>query len=220
MARSKKPARPAKGGKKAAPRKQAAPRAQAAPRKTQTTPDGDVLAGIGLGSVTLSLDSAVYPLSVVHGAAYVFLARAYVRLDRVKGRTTVRLTGKAPLDAKQLEALAGEFANELTNQFVREDIAEKTTRLRESVVGRALLGALGTGDELQGLGDDAAWGGPESTPTAAEAGAPGPGDDPLGIAVDWEVRFGHPADKDRDKLHATDPGPAEGAKELAARGSK
>jgi His-Xaa-Ser system protein HxsD len=200
-----------------------------APTRSKTDA-GDVIATLGLGSVTLSLDATAYPLSVLHGTAYVFLARAYVRLDREKGRFTVRLSGKTRLDAAGLEALAGEFVNELTNQFVREDIAAKTTRLRESVVGRALLGALGTGDELQGLGDDLAWAGPESTPSASEAGAPGPGApataeaDPLGIAVDWELRFGHPASKEvakpRDKLHASDPGPAEGAKELAARGGK
>ncbi len=234
--------------KKAALVRKKAARAAAKPKKAQPTDAGDVIAILGLGSVTMSLDTTAYPLSVIHGAAYVFLARAYVRLDRAKGRTIVRLSGKAPLDAKGLEALAGEFANELVNQFVREDVAAKTTTLREQVVGRALLGALGTGDELQGLGDDLGWAGPESTPTAGEAGTPGPGApgfgppdlgpgrpgtpaanaagsgdanaDPLGIAQDWEIRFGHPADKPRDKLHASDPGPAEGAKELAARENK
>jgi His-Xaa-Ser system protein HxsD len=180
------------------------------------TDAGDVLAAIGTGSITLSLDPAVYPLSVIHGTAYLFLPRAYVRLDRSGARIAVRLAGKTKLDRAALEALAGEFANELTNQFVREDVAQKTTRLREQVVGRALLGALGTGDELSGFG--AALGGdPAAGSGDADAAA-----DPLGIAVDWEVRFGKPATKDRprEKLHADDPGPAAGEAELRERKAK
>lgn len=187
----------------------AAAKGRKAPQKTTRTEAGDVIATVGLGSVTLSLDEKLYPLSIVHGTAYVFLPRAYVRLDRDKGRTLVRLSGKQKLDRAGLEALAGEFANELTNQWIREEVARKTTRLREAVVGRALLGALGTGDELSGLGEDL------GDPTA----------DPLGIAQDWEVRFGRPADKPKKKegeerLHAHDPNPAAGAEELRARGSE
>jgi His-Xaa-Ser system protein HxsD len=187
-----------------------APRKPASPK----TEDGDLVATVGLGSITLSLDPKLYPLSVIHGAAYVFLPRAFVRLERKGGRVEVRLTGKQKLDRGALEALAGEFANELVNQFVREDVAAKTTRLREAVVGRALLGALGTGDELSGLADDPAYAGPDSTPALA---------DPLGIAQDWEVRFGRPADKNApeprtDKLHAYDPGTRAAASELGDRG--
>lgn len=190
-------------------------------RVATATDAGDILCRVGHGAITLSLDPKVYPLGTVHGAAYLFLARTYVRLDRARdGRMEVRLAGKTKLDRAALEALAGEFANELTNQYVREEVAQKTTRLREAVVGRALLGALGTGDELTGLGGDpgglAAWTGAEGSQPPVTGNA---AEDPMGIATDWEVRFGHPADKQKpDALFASDPGKEAGHVELGNRG--
>ena len=178
-------------------RKPAKKRSAAAPRSEA----GDVIATLDRASVTLSLHEGVYPLASVHGAAYLFLPRVWLRLDRDRsGRLLVRLSPRPgqPADRAALEALAGEFANELTNQYVREQVAARTTRVREAVVGRALLGALGTGDELSGLGGDAGAGSPfDADPDA----------DPLGIAQDWEIRFGRPADKDptRARLSASDP---------------
>jgi len=186
------------------------------PAPAPHTEAGDeILADVGGASVLLSLHEQIYSLSILHQTAYQFLARAWVRLDRTRdGRLSVRLQPKPgqAADRAALAALAGEFANELTQQYVREEIAARTTRLREAVVGRALLGALGTADELAGLGD------PGEDPFGADPAA-----DPLGIAVDWEVRFGKPADKARaqpERLHASDPNVAAGAAELAARADK
>jgi His-Xaa-Ser system protein HxsD len=176
-------------------------------RADAATDAGDLLCRIGHGSITLFLDPKVYPIATVHGAAYQFLDRAYVRIERARdGNTEVRLAGKTKLDRAALEALAGEFGNELTNQYIREEVALKTTRVREAVIGRALLGALGTGDELSGLGGELAALGDGS-------------EDPLGIAQDWEVRFGHPADKPKpEPLYASDPGKVAGHAELQSRG--
>lgn len=125
-------------------------------------------------SVRVACDLRVYPLDVVYGAAYVFLARCYVRIDR-DGARCVRatLTGKEAMDPKALPALAGEFWNELVDQFVRARLARQHTKLREMIVGRALFAA-------QGIGAD-----PTSEPTPeADYLA-----DPLGIAVPWEEKF-------------------------------
>lgn len=134
--------------------------------------------------VRVGLDARLYPLDVLYGAAYVFLSRAYVSLDRdgAKGfRVTLR--GNQPLSRKDLRALAGEFENELVDQCVRARLARQHGKLREMIVGRALFGAQGGGvppGEIRAV-------------VAADPAASGGDDDyladPLGIAVPWEEKF-------------------------------
>jgi His-Xaa-Ser system protein HxsD len=121
----------------------------------------------------LVLDADLYPAAVVRSAAYLFLDRAWVFLSRRPGdRIAVRLR---PRPGPRAGALAAEFENELVNQRQRAVTARRNTRLRELIVGRALLGAQ--------LGEDV----PADDADTAD------GDyllDPLGIAVPWEERFG------------------------------
>ncbi len=129
-------------------------------------------------SVDVVLDEEVFPRPVGLAAAYRFIDRCYVLVEsRPRRRLSVRLKGKQPLAAPALVALAGEFRNELLHQLVRHQVAERTDRLRAAIVGRALLSA--------------------DTELAAEAAAPAPAadpldfqDDPLGIAVPWEEKYG------------------------------
>jgi His-Xaa-Ser system protein HxsD len=92
--------------------------------------------------VSFTLDTALYPPDAVFGAAYLFLDRAFVLLQRpADGLVEVRLKPKAaPADAAALEALAGEFANALLDQVVRARVAESTGKLREYAFARAFLG--------------------------------------------------------------------------------
>ena len=60
-------------------------------------------------TMTISLNDDLYPRDVLYAAAYVFLDRAYVLLDRAGERFVVHLRGKQPQDEATLRAMAGEF---------------------------------------------------------------------------------------------------------------
>jgi His-Xaa-Ser system protein HxsD len=128
-------------------------------------------------SVALTVDASLYPLGAVYGAAYVFLDRCYVLLDK-PDTAHVRVTlswkkGEPPEGA--LLAMAGEFANELLSCAWRAKIAEESRAVIESTTARALSGAMGapTLDDLEKFefGDEAF-------------------EDPLGIAMSWEEKYG------------------------------
>lgn len=146
----------------------------------------DVLAGIppelaaldlDAGSVRLEIDATLYPLDALYGAAYVFIDRCYVLLDRPSPeRMRVVLapkTGNAEPDA--LRALVGEFANELLSCSWRHQITKENRALIESVASRAMVGALGA-PSLDDL---------EQFDFSADAF-----EDPLGIALSWEEKYG------------------------------
>ena len=125
----------------------------------------------------LSLDKGLYPLDAIYGAAYIFIDRAYLFLNRVGDTITVHFTPRLPdVDQDTLQAIAGEFANELLNQVLRKRIARENQGILETIVTQALAGASGA---------------------TAPMGLPGHEedddldflDDPLGIAVPWEDRF-------------------------------
>ncbi|MFH2008457.1 MAG: His-Xaa-Ser system protein HxsD [bacterium] len=122
---------------------------------------------------------STYPMDAVFGASYVFLDRCYVYLDKTPDkRIAIVLRGKETLDREALEALAGEFSNELLHQVLRTRIAKRTGKVREMIIGRALFSAEGPAaseDEFDydDFGDDADY-----------------LDDPLGIAVPWEEKYG------------------------------
>ncbi len=122
------------------------------------------------------IDEKIYTRGVVVSAAYLFLDRCYVRLESApKKHIVVQLKGKRKTAKARLRALADEFGNELMHQLMREQVAEKTDGLREILVGRALLSAVPMEDEGSL---------PESEEEQDYL------DDPLGIAVPWEEKYG------------------------------
>lgn len=122
---------------------------------------------------------SIYPLDVVLGAAYVFIDKCYVFLDKGDAKHwLVRLRPKVDTTDKQFTAVVGEFENELLNQALRLKISRRTEKIRDAIVHRALYSALTepSKDVLEDdLGDFL--------------------DDPLGIAVPWEEKFDGGADK-------------------------
>ena len=131
-------------------------------------------------TMTLSLEVGLYPRDVLYAAAYVFLDRAYVLLDRSGDRYQVHLRGKAALDETTLRAMAGEFANELLAQALRLRVVHTNQRLIEDIASLAISGAAGRAVH----GDEAAL---------IDLDVPGDDgflDDPLGIAVPWESKKG------------------------------
>jgi len=93
-------------------------------------------------SVRLRLDEAVYPLDAIRGAAYLFLDRCFVRLDRpADQQIDVTLKTKEAPTPGQFDALAGEFGNALLDQAVRVQVAQSTGKIREYIMARAFFTA-------------------------------------------------------------------------------
>jgi len=129
-----------------------------------------------LDGVVLSFEESIYPKDAVFGAAYSLLDRCFVHLDLEGTKLLVRLRPKLGVEAAA-DLLAGEFENEALAQTWRRDIVRENQVLIEAISSRAMAGAAGPPglDDLleQDLGDlgDAF-------------------DDPLGIAVSWEEKYG------------------------------
>jgi len=143
--------------------------------RAERDPGSVATTALGDGAVQIDFDEAYYPKDAIYGAAYVFIDRCYVHLDRAgdrRVRVTLRSKTGAPLDT---QALAGELQNELLCQAWRLSIAAENRQLIESIAARALGGAAGPPglDELLAMDIDEA--------SAFE--------DPLGIAMSWEEKY-------------------------------
>ena len=137
--------------------------------------------------ITFYLNSKTYPLEAIYSTAYVFLDRVFVYLDGDPAKKImVSLKGKEKLNKTQLENLQGEFQNELLNYLLRVEIAKRNQKVREFIVGTALVSALPTGLLTQ----------------TSQSELPGTVDwqkDPLGIAIPWEEKYGKKKRKTKKK---------------------
>jgi His-Xaa-Ser system protein HxsD len=129
---------------------------------------------LGQGSVSVEFDEGLYPLDAVYGAAYVFIDRCYVHLDRA-GDKRLRVSFKAKREGVDTEMLAGDFQNELLGQAWRRRIVDDGRAFIEAITARALGGAAGPPglDEL----------------LATDIGELSAFEDPLGIAMSWEEKY-------------------------------
>jgi His-Xaa-Ser system protein HxsD len=154
---------------------------------------------------TVEFDEDLYPRDAVQGAAYVFLDRAYVFLERGGDkRLVVRIKAKSGDTAP----VAGDFENEALYQAYRRRLAAENRLLIESLTSRAIAGAAGP----PGLDDLLAMDIGEGTAF----------DDPLGIAMSWEEKYAKkkeakaaegPAETEKDGEGSAPAGPA-GEKKL------
>ncbi len=140
-----------------------------------TLPQDLVETDVADGTVRLRVDAQLYPLEAVYAAAYVFIDRCYVFLDREGERLRVSLSPKdGALDEAALRDVVGEFTNELLSCAWRNQIARDNRATLEAVTAQALAGARGA-------------------PTLAELEAfdfsEETFDDPLGIAMSWEEKY-------------------------------
>ena len=125
--------------------------------------------------IALEFDEELYSKDAIHGAAYVFIERCYLHLERAgEKRLRVRLKAKNA-SAADTRAHAGDFGNEALGQAWRRHIAADNRALIESTTARGLAGAAGPPglDDLlaMDIGDDTAF------------------EDPLGIAMSWEEKY-------------------------------
>ena len=128
----------------------------------------------------LRVDLDLHSREAIFGAAYSFIDRCYVWLDKdADGRLVIELTPRS--DAESVEALAGDFANELLAQSTRAMVFAANRDLVQAIVSRALAGA-------------GARGGAATSPALPDLDSfdveDEPFDDPLGIAISWEQKYG------------------------------
>lgn len=133
-------------------------------------------------SVTIKINPKLYSLEAIYSAAYVFLDKAYIVLD---GNPETEILVKLRLKSSDnLKDLAGCFLNELINYgdyFVR---AQETKKIREAILQRALFtndpSVLDSKEQeefeelMQELDEEI--------------------EDPEGIAVPWEEKYGDSSD--------------------------
>jgi His-Xaa-Ser system protein HxsD len=132
-------------------------------------------------SVDVVVDVSVYPVEAVMAAAYVFIDRCYVFLDKQDdGRIRVELGAKSGTSEAELSDLAGELRNELLAQSLRRHVAARHQRVRETIIARALFGAAPI------VAPEPAALDPRFIPAADDDYL----EDPLGIAVPWEEKYG------------------------------
>lgn len=92
--------------------------------------------------ISFDIDEDLYAADAIYSASYLFIDRCYVFLARPTDRKVrVRLRAKEPGPSMDvLEALAGEFANELLNSQLRVRIGRATAGIREQYMARAFFG--------------------------------------------------------------------------------
>jgi His-Xaa-Ser system protein HxsD len=137
----------------------------------------DVLAvDVAERSVAMRVDAKAYPVDAIYGAAYIFLDRCWVLLDRPDaGHVRVTLAWKGDPAAGALQGAVHEFAEELVSCAWRAGLAKDTRALIEGATAKAHSGAeVGAGPSLDDLasfdfGGDAVK-------------------DPLSLAQSWEEK--------------------------------
>lgn len=147
------------------------------------------------GSVVITFHKDLYPKDVLFGTAFTFLERCYVHLDLDdKGHYVVTLRPKPDYRNIGLEALAGEFQNEMVNEALRFRLARQTAQVRNEIVKRAIGQSLPPPEEKPqakgepGLPLDLP---PEIAKILAEEDENLDFlEDPLGIAIPWEEKYG------------------------------
>ena len=83
----------------------------------------------------MTFDSAVYRLSAIKKAAHKFGGLFHILVEQRDQVTEVRMKPKAP--TASVDALIGEFGNEVLDQELRETVAEETTGIRDLLLAQA-----------------------------------------------------------------------------------
>jgi His-Xaa-Ser system protein HxsD len=162
----------------------------------------DVLAvDVAARSLAMRVDAKAYPVEAIYGAAYLFLDRCWVLLDRPDaGHVRVTLAWKGDPAEGALQGAVDEFAEELVSCAWRAGLAKETRALIEGATSKAhsgvMRGDVGAGPSLDDL-------------ASFDFGAK-PLEDPLALAQSWEEKqkkeTGPAPSNDK-----TEPSPKEGA---------
>ena len=143
----------------------------------QGFPDGATSVNLSDGSASVVVDQAVYPLSAIYGASYVFIDRCFVLIDRpadAQVRVTLTARNLETCTEANLRHHVGEFLNELLSCAWRHQINQENRGVIEAVTVRAITRSAGP-PSLDDL---------EEFDFTDE-----PFEDPLGIAMSWEDKY-------------------------------
>lgn len=143
-------------------------------------------------SVILSINPKLYPLETVYSAAYVFLDRAYILLDGNPEKEII--VNLKPKETEDLEKLGREFLNELINYADYQKRAEQTKKVREVLLQRALI----TNDPSV-IQNDAVEDDGEFDDIIKNLDEEDDLDDPEGIAIPWEEKYGDKTKEEQPK---------------------
>lgn len=154
----------------------------------------------GKDKAVIKVHRKLYPKDVLFGTAFGFLELAFIQLDMAdKDHIEVSIQVKPGRTNLSVQDIAGEFANELVNQAVRLKLAKDTEEVRANIVGRAIAQSVPVRDS--GPAPEPAPA-PDLPPEVAKILAEEDDsldflDDPLGIAVPWEEKYGDKDGKDK-----------------------
>jgi His-Xaa-Ser system protein HxsD len=87
------------------------------------------------GTRVLTFESAVYRLSAIKKAAYKFGGLFHLLIEQHGEVTEVRMKPKD--SSASVDALVGEFCNEVLDQELREAVAEETAGIRNLLLAQA-----------------------------------------------------------------------------------
>jgi len=97
-----------------------------------------VFCKLGNQAVALDLDTNLYALPSIFRACYKFTDRCYIFLTREIPRpSSVIVTLSTKLSGGEIDAVLGDFCNELIDQQIREDLSLEAGALREMIVAQA-----------------------------------------------------------------------------------
>lgn len=149
--------------------------------------------------VIIKINPKIYPLEVVYSAAYVFLDKAYILIDGDPKKEII--VEAKPKEEKNLEYFGGEFNNELLNYLTYKNFSDKNKDIRTMIVQRALI--TGDPDVLDNKNsfDDEEL--DEETKKLLKELEDDDDDDflddPEGIAIPWEEKYGKESKKENKK---------------------
>ena len=88
--------------------------------------------------MVINYSTAIYPKEVLIQAAYRFLDRAYIHIDKDNEHFIVAIQNKD----NSSPVTAGEFDNEMLNQAARYVISTRTKNIREITLARAMASTI------------------------------------------------------------------------------
>ena len=136
--------------------------------------------------INFSLKKELYTKDIIYRVCYSFIENYYIFLDIDDKSWLINLKTKDNSPIKNLQNLKGEFNNSLINESFRDSLLDKTKKIKEIIIARALYGSDNSSIDTEGNfedlinSDDYSFIDDEYDDYL---------EDPLGIAVPWEEKY-------------------------------
>jgi His-Xaa-Ser system protein HxsD len=146
--------------------------------------------------ITYELDKNIYSKNVLLRTGFAFLSGYYVHLDSNDNYWIISLKCKENSQITNIDQLNGEFENALINEAFRESLLDKTKTVKEIIIARALFGA----DDYSAITSKLNFSSQQLDYSSLDSAIDNYIDDPLGIAIPWEEKYGkNSGKKDKQK---------------------